>query len=161
MKDEICAYPLFTFRPPIRMMRQPAEKLIMPQVRQPVDKIKLWPQNQKQKQRSPRRNPLPRKKWRPRRSSRRLTAVSFGVASGETDFLSLPPMKLCQGQTWKQGQQYIRIVRLERLEVEYKSMTSLTTKEGSVQVTSKKDFCRLLKQATLLPPNRPAAAPKK
>lgn len=59
-------------------------------------------------------------------------------------------MKLCQGQTWKQGQQYIRIVRLERLEVEYKAMTSLTTKEGTVQVTSKKDFCRLLKGAHLL-----------
>ena len=61
-------------------------------------------------------------------------------------------MKLCQGQTWKQGQQYIRIVRLERLEVEYKSMLSLTTKEGAAQVTSKKDFCRLLKGAHLLPP---------
>ena len=61
-------------------------------------------------------------------------------------------MKLCQGQTWKQGQHYIRIVRLERLEVEYKSMVSLTKKEGAPQVTSKKDFCRLLKGAHLLPP---------
>jgi len=74
-------------------------------------------------------------------------------------------MKLCQGQTWKQGQQYLRIVRLERLEVEYKSMNSLTTKEGTVQVTSKKDFCRLLKGAHLLSPDkknlpaRPAAGP--
>lgn len=66
-------------------------------------------------------------------------------------------MKLCQGQTWKQGQQFIRIVRLERLEVEYKSMTSLTTKEGPVQVTSKKDFCRLLKGAQLLSPEKKAA----
>ncbi len=70
-------------------------------------------------------------------------------------------MKLCQGQTWKQGPQYVRIVRLERLEVEYKSMTSLTTKEGPVQVTSKKDFCRLLKGAQLLPPpKKPAIARK-
>ena len=61
-------------------------------------------------------------------------------------------MKLCQGQTWKQGPQYLRIVRLERLEVEYKSMTSLHTKEGRKLVTSKKDFCRLLKQARLLTP---------
>jgi hypothetical protein len=60
-------------------------------------------------------------------------------------------MKLCQGQTWKKDGQYLRIVRLERLEVEYKSMTSLTTKEGTPQVTSKKDFCRLLKGAHLLP----------
>jgi hypothetical protein len=63
-------------------------------------------------------------------------------------------MKLCQGQTWKQGQQYLRIVRLERLEVEYKSMASLTTKEGTIQVTSKKDFCRLLKGAYLLSPEK-------
>lgn len=59
-------------------------------------------------------------------------------------------MKLCQGQVWKQGKEYIRIVRLERLEVEYKSLTSLASKEGTKHVTSKKDFCRLLKQARLL-----------
>ena len=63
-------------------------------------------------------------------------------------------MKLCQGQVWKKDGQYIRIVRLERLEVEYKSMTSLTTKEGTTQVTSKKDFCRLLKGAHLLAPDK-------
>jgi hypothetical protein len=61
-------------------------------------------------------------------------------------------MKLCQGQIWKQGKEYIRVVRLERLEVEYKSMTSLAGKEGTKHVTSKKDFCRLLKQAKLLQP---------
>ena len=61
-------------------------------------------------------------------------------------------MKLQQGQVWKQDKEYIRIVRLERLEVEYKSMTSLHTKEGRKLVTSKKDFCRLLKQARLLTP---------
>jgi hypothetical protein len=70
-------------------------------------------------------------------------------------------MKLCQGQVWKQGNQYIRIVRLERLEVEYKSMASLTSREGTKHMTSKKDFCRLLKQAYLLrsakPPNPLAA----
>jgi hypothetical protein len=63
-------------------------------------------------------------------------------------------MKLQQGQVWKQGKEYIRIVRLERLEVEYKSMTSLHTKDGRKLVTSKKDFCRLLKQARLLPPQK-------
>ena len=56
-------------------------------------------------------------------------------------------MKLCQGQVWKQGGEYIRIVRLERLEVEYKSTTSLAGKAGTKIVTSKKDFCRLLKGA--------------
>jgi hypothetical protein len=67
-------------------------------------------------------------------------------------------MKLCQGQVWKQGKEYIRIVRLERLEVEYKSLPSPTSKEGTKSVTSKKDFCRLLKQARLLAPaQRPNA----
>ena len=61
-------------------------------------------------------------------------------------------MKLCQGQVWKQGKEYIRIVRLERLEVEYKSLASLASREGTRHVTSKKDFCRLLKQARLLAP---------
>ncbi len=65
-------------------------------------------------------------------------------------------MKLCQGQVWKQGKEYIRIVRLERLEVEYKSLVSLASKEGTRRVTSKKDFCRLLKQARMLTPGQPA-----
>ena len=59
-------------------------------------------------------------------------------------------MKLCQGQVWKKDREYIRIVRLERLEVEYKSMESLADKSGAKIVTSKKDFCRLLKGAHLL-----------
>ena len=63
-------------------------------------------------------------------------------------------MKLCQGQVWKQGKEYIRIVRLERLEVEYKSLTSLSSKDGTKRVTSKKDFCRLLKNARLLSPDK-------
>jgi hypothetical protein len=66
-------------------------------------------------------------------------------------------MKLCQGQVWKQGKEYIRIVRLERLAVEYKSLPSPTSKEGTKHATSKKDFCRLLKQARLL---APAKTPK-
>lgn len=59
-------------------------------------------------------------------------------------------MKLCQGQVWKKDGQFIRIVRLERLEVEFKSQESLSSKAGTRTVTSKKDFCRLLKGAHLL-----------
>ncbi|MGA2683628.1 MAG: hypothetical protein ABSF51_01120 [Verrucomicrobiota bacterium] len=59
-------------------------------------------------------------------------------------------VKLCQGQVWKKDGQYVRIVRLERLEVEYKSLASLTSKAGPKTLTSKKDFCRLLKGAHLL-----------
>ncbi len=63
-------------------------------------------------------------------------------------------MKLCQGQVWKSGKEYIRIVKLERLAVEYKSMPNLGNKEGTLHQTSKKDFCRLLKSAHLLSPEK-------
>ena len=59
-------------------------------------------------------------------------------------------MKLKQGQTWKCGTDFIRIVRLERLEVGYKTFKSLKSSTGSHQRTSKKDFCRMLKIATLV-----------
>ena len=45
---------------------------------------------------------------------------------------------------------YLRILHLERLEVEYKSVKSLTTREGTFHHVSKKDFCRLLKTAHLM-----------
>lgn len=61
-------------------------------------------------------------------------------------------MKLQQGQIWKCGNEYVRIVHLERLAVGYKSATSLNFADGKHQQTSKKDFCRLLKGATLLAP---------
>lgn len=67
------------------------------------------------------------------------------------------PLKLKQGQIWKQGDQFIRIVQLERLEVGYKTFTDLRTKEGAHHHTSKKDFCRLLKSATLLGDGAPPA----
>jgi len=59
-------------------------------------------------------------------------------------------MRLRQGQIWKCGQEYVRIVQLERLEVGYKSATNLKFTDGKHMHTSKKDFCRLLKGATLL-----------
>ena len=59
-------------------------------------------------------------------------------------------IKLQQGQVWKRGEEYIRIVHLERLEVEYKSTTTLAAKKGIHRKVSKKEFCRLLKQAKLL-----------
>ena len=70
-------------------------------------------------------------------------------------------MKLCQGQVWKQGHQYIRIVKLERLVVAYKSLPNLGNKEGTLHQTSKKDFCRLLKQARLLSPAKAATPTRK
>jgi len=62
------------------------------------------------------------------------------------------PIKLRQAQVWKLGGEYFWIVHLERLEVEYKSTTTLTAKKGRHHKVSKKEFCRLLKNATLLTP---------
>jgi hypothetical protein len=64
-------------------------------------------------------------------------------------------MRLRQGQVWKQNGQYIRITRLERLEVRYKALAKLHTTEGTHHHTSKKDFCRMLKGAVLLTPDKP------
>lgn len=59
-------------------------------------------------------------------------------------------MKLQQNQVWKKGAEFIRITRLERWEVAFKTMADLATKEGEHHVLPKKEFCRLIKGATLL-----------
>lgn len=59
-------------------------------------------------------------------------------------------MKLQQNQVWKKGAEFIRITRLERWEVAYKTMADLETKEGEHHVLPKKEFCRLIKGARLL-----------
>jgi hypothetical protein len=59
-------------------------------------------------------------------------------------------LKLQQGQVWKHGAEFIRIVQLGRMEVGYKVLKDLHSGEGAHQHTSKKDFCRLLKSARLL-----------
>ena len=66
-------------------------------------------------------------------------------------------LKLRQAQVWKLGDEFIRIVHLERLEVEYKTFKNLATDKGKRHHTSKKDFCRLIKSATLLAPEKPEA----
>ncbi len=63
-------------------------------------------------------------------------------------------MKLQQGQVWKCQAEFVRIVQLDRLEVRYKSATNLQFTDGTHQHTSKKDFCRLLKGATLMTPKQ-------
>ena len=61
-------------------------------------------------------------------------------------------MKLQQDQIWQQGETFIRIVHLERLKVAYKEMKDVTSKDGTHHDVSKKQFCRLIKGATLIPP---------
>lgn len=60
-------------------------------------------------------------------------------------------MKLQQNQAWKQGNHYLRIVVLERLSVEYKQTRDLAAKDGKRYRVTKKEFCRLLKGAVLVP----------
>ena len=67
-------------------------------------------------------------------------------------------LKLQQGQVWKHGDEFIRIVQLARLEVGYKVVRNLKTGEGTHHHSSKKEFCRLLKSATLLAPKPPESS---
>ena len=60
-------------------------------------------------------------------------------------------MKLKQGQIWKTETAFLRIVTLERLSVDFKRMTDLETMEGTHEKATKKDFCRLIKGARLMP----------
>jgi hypothetical protein len=59
---------------------------------------------------------------------------------------------LQQNQLWKNGDELIRIVNLERLAVDYKVIKDLETKEGTHHRLSKKEFCRLIRKATLMNP---------
>ena len=61
-------------------------------------------------------------------------------------------IKLRQGQVWKHGKEFLRLVRVERLAVEYKATPSLTAKVGTRHQITKKEFCRLIKTATLALP---------
>lgn len=65
-------------------------------------------------------------------------------------------MKLQQNQVWKVGDEFLRIVALERLEVQYKNVTDVATGERKHHRVTKKEFCRLIKGATLLTPSEEA-----
>lgn len=65
-------------------------------------------------------------------------------------------MKLEQGQIWKKGDAYLRIVEWARLSIEYKLMKDPATKEGTLHKATKKEFCRLLKDAELMKLEKPA-----
>jgi hypothetical protein len=67
----------------------------------------------------------------------------------------MEPMKLEQGQIWKKGDEYLRIVEWARLSIEYKRMKDPLTKEGTLHKVTKKEFCRLLKGAELVVLEKP------
>lgn len=67
-------------------------------------------------------------------------------------------MRLYQDEIYQKGAKYIRIVRLDRYEVEFKTMEGNPKGEGTVAVLPKKEFCRLLKGMTLVVPVKKDAA---
>ena len=62
-------------------------------------------------------------------------------------------MKLQQGQIWQKGNNYYRITEWSRMIIQYKHTHNLDHKEGEVVEVSKKEFCRLIKGATLVDPS--------
>jgi hypothetical protein len=59
-------------------------------------------------------------------------------------------MKLEQGQIWKKDDDFYRIVEWGRLSIEYKAMKDPASGEGTRLKVTKKQFCNLIKGATLL-----------
>ncbi len=59
-------------------------------------------------------------------------------------------MKLQQGQLWKQGDDYYRIVEWARMAIDYKATKTPSAAEGTRHKVSKKEFCRLIKGAELI-----------
>jgi hypothetical protein len=59
-------------------------------------------------------------------------------------------MRLFQNQVYQKGEEFFRVVRVERLKVRYKPVGPLMAGEGEHVEVSKKEFCRLIKGATLL-----------
>lgn len=62
-------------------------------------------------------------------------------------------MRLFQDEIYQKGNKHIRIIRLDRYEVEFKTTEGGDPKgEGEVQTFAKKEFCRLLKGMTRIFP---------
>ena len=60
-------------------------------------------------------------------------------------------MKLQQGQIWKQGDDYYVIVEWARQTIQFKKFQNMITREGTSHFVTKKEFCKLIKDAELLP----------
>ena len=59
-------------------------------------------------------------------------------------------MRLYQDEVYQKGTKFIRIVRLDRYEVEFKTMEGNPKGEGGLEVLPKKEFCRLIRGMTLV-----------
>ncbi len=63
-------------------------------------------------------------------------------------------MRIYQDEIYQKGDRFIRIMRLDRYEVEFRTTQGDPKGEGPEQVYKKKEFCRLLKGMTLVTPEK-------
>lgn len=79
-----------------------------------------------------------------------------GVSAACHGLADRPPwgVRLFQDQIYQKGDRFIRIIRLDRYEVEYKATVGGPKEEGTVAVAAKKEFCRLLKGMVLIFPEK-------
>lgn len=59
-------------------------------------------------------------------------------------------MRLAQNQLWRKENKFYRIVRLERLAVDYKELDPMDPDKGDHYSVSKKEFCRLIKNGEVV-----------
>lgn len=65
-------------------------------------------------------------------------------------------MRLFQDQIYQKADRFVRIVRLDRYQVEFKTTLGGPKGEGETAVLAKKEFCRLIKGMTLIAPPKKA-----
>lgn len=70
-------------------------------------------------------------------------------------------MRLFQDEIYQKGNRFIRIIRLDRYEVEFKQTEGDPKGEAEEQVLTKKEFCRLLKGHTRIFPVQKEGKPPK
>lgn len=80
------------------------------------------------------------------------------VACQSEAFPAALDMRIFQDELYQKGDRFIRIIRLDRYEVEFKTTQGDPKGEGEVQVFKKKEFCRLLKNMTLVTAVKPDGA---
>ena len=61
-------------------------------------------------------------------------------------------MRIYQNETYRKGGKFIRILRVERHEVEFRATDGDPEAKTEPEVLSKKEFCRLIRGMDLVPP---------
>ena len=59
-------------------------------------------------------------------------------------------MRLDEGQVWKLDEGFVLIVVWERLAIEYQELATVEATEGVIHRVTKKEFCRLIKNAEMV-----------